>query len=221
VSEFRNTNIIGDGSEWGGTSASDGSLRFINVGLMGDYSSLNQLRLITKGVIDISGATPTRFSNDGGNGYALLWSPILRETFITGINIIDVKDLRTNGFIRAGNGTEVGAPDVIIYSQRYAIDSAQGTISAADKPAHIAIIDSFSNTPKFTGPGLDFSSAYLGRQSTRDIPKLDEVSWINAANAGLSKPADNFVDGGYSALTEQYKWANQAALEANTITAGD
>jgi hypothetical protein len=65
IDEFKNTNIIGDGSGWyvwNGTTGKNGNNLTLppiaNVGLIGDYSGIDALNANVKGMLDIKGAAP-------------------------------------------------------------------------------------------------------------------------------------------------------------------
>ena len=69
-------------------------------------------------------------------------------------------------------------PSVIIYRDKYA---SLGTSAQNNKPYYRAFID--GTTPKIT-PVSGVTAIYRGSDTTgtNDVPPLDELTWIDAAN---------------------------------------
>jgi hypothetical protein len=188
ISEFKNTNIIGDVNKWtDGNDVSIGgsNIRLIpttNISLIGDYSSLYGLVTQETGVLDIKGSLPQRIMLFSGTGmYLNIWQDVLRET-----NILDFPVVTVRG--TGGNLITTGSPlapnceaKVIIYYNKYT-----GTPNATLKPHHRAFIS--DGIPKITGSDITSNAAYLGSDSNKLIPELDESKWIKAANGEIATP---------------------------------
>jgi hypothetical protein len=201
ISEFKNTNIIGDGDKWSSIAYSNLSLiPTTNVGLIGDYSNIGTLGGIFKGVTDIKGKTPTYIGQDDSTvrGYIDLWH-IQNNMGINNFYVISIKDLDgIQYFNKDDPGWSIYNPaNVVIYPKKYGTSVINGE-SVFLKPKYRAFLDgptAQTGTPKIMPVDSSFtdSSYYKGTvvsaSGAPNVYPLDEASWINAANNNGAAPA--------------------------------
>jgi hypothetical protein len=216
ITAFKNTNILGDGDKWyawdgsSGKRGNDLGLKTTNnVGLIGDYSTIYDMGVYGKGILDFSGLTPSSLANGDLNLYINLWSNVLRETLVNNFPIVRVMGSGIE-YILSGTGDMTGKIGVII-SKKY---SSLTTNANNLKPYHRAFIDSSGNV-KLTGPDLSgIDAKYLGSNSNQPIPSLDEAAWITAGNNGTT-PAN--LAANYASLSSIYKWSSLADFNGNAV----
>ena len=208
ISEFKNTNILGDGSQWNGTNTMD--LPFLtNVGLIGNYGGIavnNGLNKRIRGILDITGTAPNTISNDSRNGYLNLYN-VSGNMGVNRFYVVSIKDLNNIDKVNAGNpwATSAEPASVIIYPKKYATNLLSNE-SANLKPAYRAFLD--GNTLKITpvtgSPTVN--AAYKGTDTngSTQVPPLDEASWINAANS------NNGAAPAFQSYSAAPKWDNTA-----------
>jgi hypothetical protein len=216
VSSFANTNIIGDGDKWDGLIEVGSGMKnlslmpTVNIGLIGDYSSISALVANIKGVLDIKGSAPRMPSAHLSNkqGYLNLWNNILQDTEINGFYVVSVKDTGGEKVVGGDSNYTSTIPNVIIYSHKYT--NALTSAASTNKPFYRAFIDSRDGNIRITATGLTGDDTkYVGSSTNQLIPSLDESAWIAAGNAGLDKPASDLASN-YSVLSSDYKWASAA-----------
>jgi hypothetical protein len=199
VPEFRNTNIIGAGNGWDGISSNNiFFMPTLNVGLMGDYDTINTFRLENhRGVLDIFGKSPIQMVQNITNvpnksGYLNLWGNNASAIGVNGLYIINIRNMSNIAKVNALNpaaGSERPA-NVIIYPKKYNPSEISSEVSTL-KPQYRAFLDGAdaqSGTPKIMPVDASFTNAasYKGTVVSAggapDVYPLDEASWINAAN---------------------------------------
>jgi uncharacterized protein YciI len=218
IEEFKNTNIIGNSSQWTNSILP----KLNNVGLIGNYGSVGNLQgsVGGTGVIDILGPAPQNINI--GTNYLNLWDNISRETSVGGYNVVCVRG--TGGrFITTGMA---GDPDseakLIVYSQKYDDLVSNATTR---RPNHRAFINAGGQV-KVTGPmSPAIGTIYLGSDSTKPVPSIVEEDWIkfgNGATSGFSTGV-TLVNGtpqlatNYTNLSTTYKWNNADDFNTNAI----
>jgi hypothetical protein len=206
VTEFRNTNIIGDRDKW---LTGNGAIPIMHVGLIGDHST-SVIGSSYDGEIDIVGALPVSIGQGTRKGFLHVWNDISSSLLISGFRVVRVHG--SNGhLIYTGDVSDpTAAIELIIFDKKYS--NMPDNIL---KPHHRAFVDANGNI-KLTGSGSDFDAKYLGQDSTKPVPKFDANSWqaINTQNGDPGNLANN-----YSSLDASYKWSNQAALDSGTVSA--
>ena len=211
ISEFRNTNIVGDGSEWSGATDTAILPDTVNVGLIGDYYNIVILRGRFHGVTDILGRTP-EYISQGANprkGYFNVWSNVLRETRVTKFDIVRVRGTG-GGNIVTGSISWGNESRLVVYDKKYT-----GTVTGAQtlRPNHRAFV--IGNIVKLTGgsiPNAD-ATAYQGDDETEPVPSPNEEDWIkfgNGATTGFTSGVTYVNDmpqlaANYAALPSSYK----------------
>jgi hypothetical protein len=207
VSEFRNTNIVGDGGMWSNVLLPD----TVNVGLIGDYS-VDILVGRFQGVTDILGPAP-RIIGQGINlktGYLNLWDNVSHHTIVGKFDILRVRETG-GGNILAGDPDPSIRVSFVVYDKRY-----ESFISGAEtsRPNHRAFMVGY--VAKLTGdeiPSGVNQAAYQGRLQNSPVPSYVEEDWIkfgNGATTGFS-PGVIYANGipqlaeSYATLLPEYK----------------
>jgi hypothetical protein len=215
IAEFKNTNIIGDGDMWdSGISGNTFTLLpATNVGLIGDYGidNMNSIGGVHggRGVLDITGQVPKYLSTT--HGYVNFWDDILRETHLEhNMQIVHLRGLGGE-FIKSGD-TFYPEKTYVVISKKYTKALVGG--AATLKPYHRAFVNAAGQV-KLTGPDLTgIDAKYLGSNSNRPVPSLDEEDWITAGNNGTT-PLN--LAANYTALDSAYKWADVNDFNTNAV----
>jgi len=231
VAEFRNTNIIGDGDRWEGIEHIGGADRLIitgtNLGLIGDYTAIDNFNRIGGGVTDILGIAPPLIQSDLQGNYINLWNNVSRQTQISGLSTVFLRQTGGEHIITGMVGTPQLMANMIIHSQKH--DSLNLTHPALI-PSHRAFVDNAGQV-RITGPDLTgIDPIHLGSNHPAfpAIPSPHEEDWINAANGdpittpgvtlvnGMPQLAPNYaalrgIDGGRYVWADLYHFQTQAA----------
>jgi len=232
ISEFKNTNIIGDGDKWSSLSGSN-YLSLIptrNIGLIGDYNNIVYIDGNFNGVIDIKFTTisSTLFGisqTTANRGYLNIWHDISSETRYGAFGVVYIRGLGGEYIHTGVSGFPATYTNVII-SKKYA-GSLVGHASL--QPNHRAFVDN-TGQAKVTGADLTgIDTKYLGTDATRPVPSLNEEDWLkfgNGATSGFSTGV-TLVNGipqlatNYTNLrtkeSGKFVWANLADFNANAV----
>jgi hypothetical protein len=202
ISEFKNTNIVGDGVMWEYQIVNWAVVNCTNVGLIGDYGSLTGFSGSFNGVIDITGSLPETMGQGTRNGYLNVWGTVSRETGIDRFNVVRVHGLGGEKIITGYIEDDTIADRIIIFSKKYNSSNAVASI-----PHHRAFM--VNGTPKITGSDITSNAAYLGSDSNKPIPELDESVWVNANGATPPNLAAN-----YAGLSAAYKFASAGEFDS-------
>jgi len=214
ITQFNNTNIIGDSGEWvtgNGVTITGNNITLIpltNVGLIGNYSSIIHFVGTFKGVLDIKGTAPKYISQNDSTtrGYINLWN-VSSNIGVNRFYVVSIKDLSGIGYVNkveAWAGLNQGPATVVIYPKKYNPTAITGEIGFLI-PEYRAFFD--GNTPKITpvtgSPSV--AAAYKGKNTNGSVqvPPLDEASWINAENNNGAAPT-------FQNYSNAPKWDNAA-----------
>jgi hypothetical protein len=163
------------------------------------------------GVFDIVGGVPAYLGM--AHEYVNLWGTVLRETEVSP----DIKVIYLHGsggeYIKASDYVYNTSASVVI-SKKY--NDNLSTNAAVYKPYHRAFVNAAGKV-KLTGSDLSgIDAKYLGSDSTKPVPSLDEADWITAANNGTTPAnlADNYVG-----LSSDYKWNSAEDFNTNANAA--
>ena len=192
ITEFSNTNIVGDGDRWNGTN-SVVLPRLINVGLLGDYDNISVnyggSGMGIRGVLDIFGKAPLTIDNNDEIGYLNLWN-ITGNMGINKFSVVAIRNALSVQYVNTGNPWAANAKpaNVVIYPEKYN-SSAISNESLNLKPEYRAFMsgNDGTGTARIVPVDASFTNAasYKGTvaSTTGSVYPLDEQSWIEAANA--------------------------------------
>jgi hypothetical protein len=223
INAFKNTNIIGDGDMWDNLGNIMGSnlkslilISTVNIGIIGDYSSIEGMSGNFRGLTDIKGIAPIGIGQGGRTGYFNIWDNVSRET-LQFANISVVRIHGTGGHKVGTDIYEEGTKTfVVIYDKKYT-DNLDSNVYNMH-PYHRAFVDSSGQIrvvdPEMTG----IDGKYKGSNKNQSIPSLNEEDWITAGNSGLDKPTAD-LSSTYASLSSAYKWNDAADFNSNSVSA--
>jgi hypothetical protein len=200
VSEFQNTNIIGDGVMW---STYDEAGKDIvlppvtNVGLIGNYYGVvvnNRIGGRIRGVLDIQGNAPNMLDNsiEEKEGYLNLWD-VSHDMGVNRFHVVCIKDPNGAQYFNVQGvwDADPQPANVVMYATKYNATDIANEVSYL-KPSYRAFLDGANaqtGAPKIMPVDAAFANAasYKGAvvssSGAPDVAPLDEAAWIAAANA--------------------------------------
>jgi hypothetical protein len=218
ITEFRNTNIIGD-SPTGDPDIYDAGLRLditnrtcSNVAFIGNYSRFDTFTIKSQGVIDIKGGLPGKIVGNSTARYLNIWSDVLRKTNISDFPVVVIRGTGGEFITTADQYALNSVARVIIYHNKYTSKPTYHDETWQPKPHYRAFM--VGDTPKITGGTVpNVNTAWYQGDQSGSIPRLDETAWIEYANGNISLPsglASNYanlasVEGGKYQMT-QAEW---------------
>jgi hypothetical protein len=180
ITELRNTNILGPGSAWNGTSTVD-LPNTINVGLIGNYNGINLIGS-TRGVTDISGGVPNSIGKGSATrtGFLNLWTTdVSSEALINGFDVIRVHGTRGGNIQTGAVGVQNVEARLIIYDKKYN-SLAYANLSPNHRAFMVGVV------AKVTGGSTPSTNTaiYQGSSPTSPVPNPEEGAWITFGNNG-------------------------------------
>ena len=194
---FMNTNIIGDSGQWtdgNGVTINQGNSNMTliplnNVGLIGNYSSVNQLAGTFKGVIDIKGNAPKYIGNASISGYINLWN-VSQNMGVNRFYVVSIKDQNGIGYVNKIDAwSTYSSASVVIYPKKYNPTAINGELSYL-RPSYRAFMSNNDGTGTAGIMPVDATvsniASYRGSVtssgSAPSLYSLLESEWITAGN---------------------------------------
>jgi hypothetical protein len=221
ISKFSEVNILGPASDLPGYNSNNlgmSSIATINVGYIGDFSTISSMDINAKGVTDIVGkdstTPPAVITNSSKMGYLNIYGNVSRGTIL---NLFFVARIHgTGGQFIASDATNVGdsvTVNQVIFDHKYTV--APSGNAATYRPYYKAFLDSSAgNAPKITG--IDFSAQYASSANNQTVHEMDEALWLVTAR---NDKTPNILASNLTALPAQHKWASETDFNNNAVAA--